>query len=66
MASPLRQIARSARTRILGSMLLAAAIAAAHDGRAYARNPSGQGARVALSLPVEPDEEVPEAAHPGR
>ncbi len=45
---------------------IVAAIAAAHGGRAYARNPTGQGARVALSLPIEPDEEVPDAAHPGR
>jgi len=44
---------------------IVSAIAAAHGGRAYARNPAGSGARVAISLPVE-TEEVTDAAHPGR
>ncbi len=45
---------------------IVAAIAAAHGGRAYAQNPVGPGARVALTLPIAPEEEVPDAAHPGR
>ncbi|TPX05193.1 HAMP domain-containing histidine kinase, partial [Schumannella luteola] len=43
---------------------IVAAIAAAHGGRAYARNP-GSGARVAITIPVDTPEEVPDAAHPG-
>ena len=45
---------------------IVAAIAIAHGGRAYAQNPAGSGARVALTLPIDPVEEVPDAAHPGR
>lgn len=46
---------------------IVAAIAAAHGGRAYARNPTGGGARVAICLPLHDDAwEVPDAAHPGR
>lgn len=46
---------------------IVAAIAAAHGGRAYARNPTGGGARVAIALPfADPSEEVPDAAHSGR
>ncbi len=45
---------------------IVAAIAAAHGGRASAQAPPGGGARVALTLPIDPHEEVPDAAHPGR
>ena len=45
---------------------IVAAIAAGHGGRAYASNPRDSGARVAIALPVDVPEEVPDAAHPGR
>lgn len=45
---------------------IVAAIAAAHGGRAYARNPPGVGARVAIALPAETAEEETDAAHPDR
>ncbi|AYF98377.1 sensor histidine kinase [Protaetiibacter intestinalis] len=43
------------------------AIAAAHGGRAYARNPTGGGARVAIAVDLaDPEKEETDAAHPGR
>ncbi|MFT4029395.1 MAG: HAMP domain-containing sensor histidine kinase [Protaetiibacter sp.] len=45
---------------------IVAAIAAAHGGRASASNPAGPGARVAITLPVDPQKEVPDASYPGR
>ena len=45
---------------------IVAAIAGAHGGRAYARNPTGGGARVAIAMPfIDPAEEGRDAAHPG-
>ncbi|TXK16285.1 cell wall metabolism sensor histidine kinase WalK [Homoserinibacter sp. GY 40078] len=60
------EVGRGAEGSGLG-LSIVSAIAAAHGGRAYARNPTGGGARVAISLPLSAhDEEEPDAAHPDR